>query len=197
VGHSYGGLVAMRAAFERPHRIASLSLYEPTCFALLATLGVDGFRALAQIRNVAQRMIEGVTTGSYAAAGASFVDFWSGAGTWMTLRPAVRAAVLRWTTKAPLEFRATFEDAALGRPLSALPCPTLLMRGEHAPAATRLITEALQHALPDARLRTIDGAGHMGPLTHAAVVDACIADHIGARAGNGGVEREAALAMAG
>jgi len=30
VGHSYGGAVALRAAIERPSRIASLSLYEPT-----------------------------------------------------------------------------------------------------------------------------------------------------------------------
>src|SRR5947207_7315785 len=35
VGHSYGGLVALRFAQCRSHRVASLSLYEPVAFRLL------------------------------------------------------------------------------------------------------------------------------------------------------------------
>ena len=34
--------------------------------------------------------------------------------------------------------------------------------------------------LPAARLAVIDGAGHMGPLTHADAVGACMAAHIDA-----------------
>src|SRR5690348_13175582 len=37
-GHSYGGGVALHAALQRPDRIASLSLYEPTAFHLLPQL---------------------------------------------------------------------------------------------------------------------------------------------------------------
>ena len=33
IGHSYGGAVALRIAVERPNRIASLTLYEPTTFS--------------------------------------------------------------------------------------------------------------------------------------------------------------------
>src|SRR5262245_2268009 len=32
VGHSYGGGVALHAALSRPHRLASLTLYEPAAF---------------------------------------------------------------------------------------------------------------------------------------------------------------------
>ena len=39
VGHSYGGGVALRAAVERPDRIASLTLYEPSAFHLLRAMG--------------------------------------------------------------------------------------------------------------------------------------------------------------
>lgn len=39
VGHSYGGGVALRAAVERPERIASLTLYEPSVFHLLKVMG--------------------------------------------------------------------------------------------------------------------------------------------------------------
>ena len=50
VGHSYGGCVALRIAIERPHRVMSSSLYEPTVFHLLNAIGEDGCRALGEIR---------------------------------------------------------------------------------------------------------------------------------------------------
>jgi pimeloyl-ACP methyl ester carboxylesterase len=35
VGHSYGGGIALRVALERPHGVASNTLYEPSAFHLL------------------------------------------------------------------------------------------------------------------------------------------------------------------
>ena len=64
-------------------------------------------------------------------------------------------------------------------PLAAyagLRMPVLVMRGEHAPRPTRTIAELLPTLLPAARLAVLDGAGHMGPLTHAAAVNALIVD---------------------
>jgi pimeloyl-ACP methyl ester carboxylesterase len=43
---------------------------------------------------------------------------------------------------------------------------------------TRLIAEGLLDLLPTPRLMVIDGAGHMGPLTHTAEVCALIMRHI-------------------
>jgi hypothetical protein len=54
----------------------------------------------------------------------------------------------------------------------------LIMRGEHAPLPTRVIAEGLSHLLPACRLSSVDGAGHMGPLTHAAEVSALIVRHV-------------------
>ena len=56
----------------------------------------------------------------------------------------------------------------------------LILRGEHAPAPTRLIAEGLAELLPASRLAVIRGAGHMGPLTHAPEVAALITHHIAA-----------------
>jgi pimeloyl-ACP methyl ester carboxylesterase len=53
------------------------------------------------------------------------------------------------------------------------------MRGEHAPAPTRLIAETLPSLMPAAKLLVVPEAGHMGPLTHAQTVNAAIARHIG------------------
>jgi len=67
-----------------------------------------------------------------------------------------------------------------GAPNRALQFPVFLLRGEHAPRPTRIIAEALSQLLPDNRLAVIDGAGHMGPLTHASEVSRLIVQHIAA-----------------
>jgi pimeloyl-ACP methyl ester carboxylesterase len=178
VGHSYGGAVALRAAIERPARIASLTLYEPTAFHLLKTIGDRGMPALAEIRAIAARTAQGVITGNYRGAAVSFVDYWSGPGTWATLRPAVQEAVTRWMPKAPLDFRALIEEPTRASRFALLRFPTLILRGEHAPGPTRLIAETLNTMVPSARLEVIAGAGHMGPITHARDVNAAIVRQI-------------------
>jgi len=178
VGHSYGGAVALRAAIERPSRIASLSLYEPTAFHLLKTMSERGMPALSEIRAVAARAAQGVITGDYRGAAVSFVDYWSGPGAWAALRPAVQAAVTRWMPKAPLDFRALIDEPTRASRYAGLRIPTLILRGERAPAPTQLIAETLRVAMPDARLEVVTGAGHMGPLTHSKDVNAAIVQHI-------------------
>jgi len=178
VGHSYGGAVALRAAIERPSRIASLSLYEPTAFQLLKTMSERGMPALSEIRAVAARAAQGVITGDYRGAAVSFVDYWIGPGAWAALRPAVQAAVTRWMPKAPLDFRALIDEPTRASRYAGLRIPTLILRGERAPAPTQLIAETLRVAMPDARLEVVTGAGHMGPLTHSKDVNAAIVQHI-------------------
>lgn len=178
VGHSYGGGVALRAALERPNRIASLTLYEPSAFHLLKAMGARGAVALAEIQAVAARIADGVVTGDYRGGVSSFVDYWGGPGAWAALRPSVQAALIRWTPKAPLDFRALIDEAEPASAYADLRFPALIMRGENAPGPTRLIADALPTLMPSARLVVIPGAGHMGPLTHAPDVNAVIERHI-------------------
>lgn len=178
VGHSYGGGVALRAAFERPSRVASLSLYEPSAFHLLRDIGMAGAPAFAEIQAVAQKTAEGAASGDYRGAAAAFVDYWGGAGSWAALRPSVQEALTRWLPKAPLDFAALMNEPI---PLAAycrLQMPVLVMRGQHAPAPTRLIAEILADRLPDVELALVAGAGHMGPLTHGGIVNQTIVQHI-------------------
>jgi pimeloyl-ACP methyl ester carboxylesterase len=178
VGHSYGGGVALRAAVERPNRIASLTLYEPSAFRLLKTIGARGAAALAEIQAIADKTAGGVITGDYRGAAASFVDYWGGPGAWAELRPSVQAMLTRWTPKAPLDFRALIDEPTPASAYAYLRFPALIMRGEHAPAPSRLIAETLQTLIPSARLTVFAGAGHMGPLTHTLEVNAAIVAHI-------------------
>ncbi len=178
VGHSYGGGVALRVALERPDRLASLTLYEPSAFHLLKTMGAYGATALAEIVAISKRTADGVNCGDYRGAAASFVDYWGGRGAWEALRPSVQAALTRWAPKAPLDFRALLDERTPASAYATLRIPTLVMRGQHAPVPTRAIAERLPMLLPAARLAVVAGAGHMGPVTHADAVNAAIVRHI-------------------
>ena len=86
--------------------------------------------------------------------------------------------MIRWSPKAPLDFRALIEEPTPASAYRTLDFPVLILRGEHAPLPTRVIAEGLSRLLPASRLLTVDGAGHMGPLTHAPEVSALIVQHI-------------------
>ena len=178
VGHSYGGGVALHVALERPERIASLALYEPSAFHLLEHFGEPGAMALAEIKAIASKTGAGVVRGDYRAAAAAFVDYWSGRGAWDAIRPPLQDALIAWTPKAPLDFAALIEEQTPAGGYMHLRFPVLIIRGEHAPAPTWLIAEKLCLLLPDTRLALIAGAGHTGPLTHAAEVNALIVRHL-------------------
>jgi len=164
----------------RADRIASLTLYEPSAFHLLKTVGNEGAAAFAEIAAIAGETAERVIAGDYHQAAAAFVDYWGGEGAWAALRPSVKAALVRWVPKAPLDFRALIEEQTLLPDLANLATAALIVRGEHAPRPTRLIAETLAKSLPAARLAVVDGAGHMGPLTHTAAVNELIATHVDA-----------------
>jgi pimeloyl-ACP methyl ester carboxylesterase len=180
VGHSYGGGVALYVALNRPNRIATMTLYEPSAFHLLRQMGQAGAKAFAEISAVARRLGQCVIDGDYRAGVADFVDYWSYPGAWNAMRLELQKALMLWAPKGPLDFRALFEDPTPGKAYRVLNFPVLILRGEHAPLPTRVISERLLELLPRSQLKIIAGAGHMGPLTHASKVSEVIVQHIAA-----------------
>lgn len=178
VGHSYGGGVALRVAVERPHRIASLSLYEPTAFHVLRSIGEEGRHALEGIQAVAGDVTGQVSAGAYRAAARRFVDFWNGAGCFEKLKREAQDGLVRYIPKAGLDFRALIEERVPLVAYRRLRAPLLLMCGERAPVPTELIARKLAAAMNPGALRMVVGAGHMGPVTHPETVAKAIADHI-------------------
>jgi pimeloyl-ACP methyl ester carboxylesterase len=178
VGHSYGGGVALKAASMRPAAVASLSLYEPSAFHILRQLGAAAAPDLAEIEALAASVGTGVVSGAYREAAATFVNYWNGEGAWQALRAEVRDELVRWLPKAPLDFRALLGDDTPIATYRSFACPTLLMRGAHARGPSRRIVNALSNVMMEASIASIDGAGHMGPFSHAEQTHDLIAGHI-------------------
>ncbi|HVO88024.1 MAG TPA: alpha/beta fold hydrolase [Casimicrobiaceae bacterium] len=162
VGHSYGGLVALRFALRHRNRLASLSLYEPVAFRLLDQHDPE----LAATEQMARRISELLNAGRRAEATRTFVDFWGGSGAYIALPPATRESIERRCDKVPLDFKAAWAWPMTSSELGAIDTPTLLMLGHHSPRVTHNIHGTLTRILPNRSIGLFD-AGHMGPISDA------------------------------
>jgi pimeloyl-ACP methyl ester carboxylesterase len=169
-GHSYGGAVAMQMALRWPERVARLTLYEPTRFALLLDDGKPRGGAGREIHAIGHAAHEHAAAGREAEAAALFVDYWSGPGTWAAMDAGRQQRLAPQMTKVGAEFLAAFADPLPLEAWRALEMPVLLLGGERSPAPVRAINVRLASVLPHAASVTLPGVGHMGPMTHAAEV---------------------------
>jgi pimeloyl-ACP methyl ester carboxylesterase len=178
VGHSFGGAVALRLVQERPELVRSLVLIEPVAFHLLHGGDAIDAQALAEISAVADGVARAVACGDFHDGFGRFVDYWSGDGAWAALPADRRAPMAQRLGKVALDFWSALNDPARLGDLDHLDVPTLVIRGGASPLPVRRIAWHLGRTLPDARLETIEDAGHMAPLTHAADVNALVGRHL-------------------
>jgi pimeloyl-ACP methyl ester carboxylesterase len=169
LAHSYGAAVAMHIALRWPSRVRSLTLYEPSRFALL-------FDAPANAEAGREILRLGRTVGSLVIAGRlndaaqMFVDYWSGEGAWAALDPRRQQAIANHMPKVRAEFEAAFADRVPLAAYAALDMPVRLISGDASPKPARQIVELLEKRLAQAETVVLAGVGHMGPLTHVAQV---------------------------
>ncbi|TAK81358.1 MAG: alpha/beta hydrolase [Betaproteobacteria bacterium] len=175
VGHSFGGAVALHVARTRPDLLASLAVIEPVAFHLLRG---DDREALAEIEEVASAVRAALASGDYFGGIARFVDYWSGPGAWETMPQEKRPGFTARLGKVALDFEATLNEPAELAEFGAMALPTLVVQGTCSPRPTRRICELLGHVLPDAHTATLEGAGHMSPLTHRDAVSALVIAHL-------------------
>ena len=81
VGHSYGGVVALKVAELHPRSVRSLVAYEPVLFRWLYDTDPASDAACAVIE-VAAAIRKALHARSYSGAARPFVDYWSGTGAW-------------------------------------------------------------------------------------------------------------------
>ena len=165
IGHSFGGAVALQLALRRPDRVESLTLYEPTRFALLLN-APETETAGAEILDVGRTVSDWVLSGHSRAAAERFVDYWSGTGSWASMDERRRQSVVSHMPKVRAEFEAAFTDTTPLAAFGSLTMPVRLVAGTVSPMPAHVICERLASVLPAGDLVTLAGVGHMGPLTH-------------------------------
>jgi pimeloyl-ACP methyl ester carboxylesterase len=176
VGHSYGGLIALLVARGRTD-VASVAVYEPIALGTLFDTGdEDGLRDLDRLAGD-PCFTDPATRGDEDWL-RRFVDYWSGAGAWDALgdggQASFRAAAPALADTAP----ALAAERTPIASYTSIGAPVLLVRGDRSPLASQRVAALLANGIPRARMETVDGAGHMGPLTHRDRVEDLIVGHI-------------------
>jgi pimeloyl-ACP methyl ester carboxylesterase len=177
VGHSYGGLLALKLARRNPGRIRSLTVYDPVAFGVLfAEKDAEGIADLARVE--ADPVFTDFAHGGDDRWFEVFVDYWNGPGAWRNLTQSGRESFLRVGRKVFFEVWSLMHDRTPPSAYMGIEAPSLLMGGGTSPAAARRVVAVLGATLKNARVLMVPDAGHMGPLTHAAVVNEAIAAHV-------------------
>jgi pimeloyl-ACP methyl ester carboxylesterase len=174
VGHSYGGAIALKTAIRNPEQVLSIALYEPVLFRLALDYqrrdrtAQDVLQAAASIRNWLER-------GALERAAERFIDYWSGAGAWAQTPPMQRALIAARMPAVVAQFHALFGDGTTRTDLGGITVPMLYLTGARTRPIARRVGELIELAIPHGIYRRVEAAGHMGPVTHAAAVNAQIA----------------------
>jgi pimeloyl-ACP methyl ester carboxylesterase len=173
IGHSFGGAVALKAALANRDRVLSLVLYEPVLFSVLMADAPES-AAASEILAVRDDTIRLVDEGNFYISAQRFVDYWMGDGTWAAT-PEPRRPVLAAAMRAvKSEWHAAFYDPTPLSTFAAVDVPTLFLTGSKSKASALAVARLVTSVLPRVRIEEIEGAGHMGPVTHPDTVNPLI-----------------------
>lgn len=167
VGHSYGGFLVLQLLLDDATRtrVRSIAVYDPVAFGVLDS------------RPDAELPFDDATGGDEAWFRV-FVEWWNGRGAWDAMPPPARAQFLEVGRKVYFEVKSLVLDETPASAYAPFTARALVLNGAKTPAPARKVGELVAAALPNAERVVVEGAGHMGPLTHATVVNDAIASHL-------------------
>jgi pimeloyl-ACP methyl ester carboxylesterase len=179
VGHSYGGALAFKIATDSPlaGRVRSLTLIEPVLPTILMESDSDR-RLYEQFVCLAQAVCKDLWKGSSSEAVEKFLVFWKGSGPTEQLSSKALVRMIERAEKLAYEFLAILGERNVMVAAAAIRVPTLFVSGGLSPYLTQRVVGRLASTIPGAKARHLPAAGHMLPISHAAVVNADIAQHI-------------------
>lgn len=165
VGHSFGGLTALRMAQVAPDKISALTLIEPV---FMSAAKGPAARAHEQDWLPFQRAF---ARGDRAGAAEQFINLWGLGIPWARLPAAQRQSFVDRIHIVAATTRDVMGDPHGIEPiLPSFTIPVTLIEGTRTQPIISEIHDTLQALIPTARRVRIDGAGHMAPLTHPAEV---------------------------
>lgn len=171
IGHSFGAVTALRLAVAHPEKIRSLTVIEPVFFAVALAHAPE---AMGAHDENARPFFEAIQAGDRETAARKFNKMWSTeAPNWDKLPERTRAAMVRAIHVVPDTHAFLYDDTAgllADGALNSVQVPTLVMRGALAHPAIAAVNDGLARIMPNADQSVIEGAGHMAPISHPALV---------------------------
>ena len=152
VGHSYGGLIALLAASQRPGDVRSLTVIEPAVMSLLR-----GEPAVEEA--IATHL---TLVASHADDPEAFLAaFTASLGGDATTVPSPLPDQLRQHVELLIHERYPWEAEIPAETLAAAPFPKLIVSGGHSPMQEALCDALAGRLGPSAERVVIEGAGHI------------------------------------
>ena len=168
IGHSYGAALALRLAVERPYRVSSLVLIEPTLFA--AAKGRWGYDKVVRDLEPFDRKMKAA---QFATAAKEFYALWGDGRAWNDLNAEQKSYILDRIEIIPAGNRLLMDDwSGILKPgrLEALEIPVTFVDGGNSHPVIADIISELGDRMRDAEWLTVPDAGHMVPITHPELV---------------------------
>jgi pimeloyl-ACP methyl ester carboxylesterase len=166
VGSSFGSIITLRLAINRPDLLRGIVIHEPPLLRLLegdaeyAALVAENDRALAVV-------VERIDAGDHAGAAEFFAEnVGLGKGSWAKLPPPVRETFIE---NAPTYADENKEPESLWMEVTTLRSftkPVLASRGGHSPAFFAPVLAQVVANLPHADTVVYEAAGHIPQSTH-------------------------------
>jgi pimeloyl-ACP methyl ester carboxylesterase len=179
VGHSLGGLIAMKIAVRLGGRVAKLVLLETNPFNLLQQ--ADRREAFAEAVSLRDFIKFYGARGEWETAAERFANYWGGAGSWQGMSSERRAAFAQALKPNFHEWDAVMgETTPIEEWARKLPSTTLAVYDPATVLPIREIAAILRSACPAWRHREVSGVGHMGPLTRPDVINPIIGSFLDA-----------------
>lgn len=169
VGHSFGGAVALCLCHAALHRVKTLTAFEPVSFHLLPPEDP----ALGPVYALQHELARLMGEARPAEAAATFLDYWSGPGSFSRYPRRVQEDFARRAPKLLLDFQALTGATLTLEDCRELDLPVTLIAGRESREPALRVAEALNRALPACQLKWV-AAGHMAPVTHPELVNPII-----------------------
>nr|WP_174822458.1 alpha/beta hydrolase [Ruegeria atlantica] len=168
IGHSFGGMLALRLAVEFPDLVRSAVLIEPVFFAIAVQ---DAPELVRQHDDEAKPVSNALAAGDMEQAARLFNRMWGAQDgpRWPDLPKRTRAGMIRGIHVVPAVDDALFHDQKgllIPGVLDRVNLPFLILSGSETHPVMPAIGEGLARRLPNAKTGVVSGAGHMVPITH-------------------------------
>lgn len=176
IGHSFGAVLALRIAVERPYRVSSLVLIEPVFFA-----AVKGRWAYDKLVRDHAPVYKRISAAEHATAAKEFHALWGDGTPWTDLTTEQRGYIVDRIKLIPPCDTLLMDDRpgllAPGR-LEELDRPVTFIDGGATHPIVPEIISTIGDRIPDAEWVSIPDASHMLPMTHPELVLQAMGDRL-------------------